>query len=190
MGADENHDGGRAESAPPVIALEESEVSIADIKAIDFPALVVFWVLATVVFLQFFTRYVLNDSLAWTEEVARYLLILVGFLGSVSAVRRGSHIVLEFVHRMVPPVMAKALAIVSEVVTLGFFASLTWIGIELTQKTRQQLVTIPVPKAWIYWVCVAALAAMAVYSAIWLWRKIRRTPAEVVAALDHFGNVD
>jgi TRAP-type C4-dicarboxylate transport system permease small subunit len=73
-------------------------------------------------------------------------------------------------------------------ITLGFFASLTWIGIELTQKTRQQLVSIPVPKAWIYWVCVASLAAMTVYSAIWLWRKVRRTPAEVVAALDH-GNV-
>ena len=30
--------------------------------------------MAFAVFLQFFTRYVLNDSLAWTEEIATYCL--------------------------------------------------------------------------------------------------------------------
>ena len=34
--------------------------------------------LGGVVFYQFFTRYVLNDSAAWTEEIARYLLIGIG----------------------------------------------------------------------------------------------------------------
>jgi hypothetical protein len=33
------------------------------------------------VFYQFFTRYVLNDSAAWTEEIARYLLMSTVFVG-------------------------------------------------------------------------------------------------------------
>ena len=37
----------------------------------DWLAFVIFWSLAFIVFLQFFTRYVLNDSLAWTEEIMR-----------------------------------------------------------------------------------------------------------------------
>lgn len=183
MMQDDNAQAGGA-GAPPVIEMRDAPVSIADIGWPDIPALIMFWVLAVVVFLQFFTRYVLNDSLAWTEEVARYVLILVAFLGSVSVVRRGSHIMLEFMFRLLPPVVAKGMAIVAELITFGLFASLTWIGVTLTQKTRQQMVTLPVPKAWIYWVCVACLFVMTIYSALWLWKKLHRTPEEIVAGFD------
>src|SRR3978361_66362 len=48
----------------------------------DWLALAIFWIMALCVFLQFFTRYVLNDSYAWTEEIATYCLIGVVFIGS------------------------------------------------------------------------------------------------------------
>ncbi|MEJ8570255.1 TRAP transporter small permease [Microbaculum marinum] len=180
----------RARPHATSIAVEPEQTSIADIRWIDAPGILVFWVLAIVVFLQFFTRYVLNDSLAWTEEVARYLLILVCFLGSVSAVKRGSHIALEFLMRMVPPACAKALSVVSAVITCGIYGTLTWIGIELTQKTRQKMVTLPVPKAWIYTICVVALAVMTAYAAVWAWRKLRRSPGQLVADLDRHLTTD
>ncbi len=186
-------DGGRGD-APPVDAetgavpvevhFEDEEIQIRDIGWIDAPGILAFWALAVVVFLQFFTRYVLNDSLAWTEEVARYILILVCFLGSVSAMKRGSHIMLEFFIRALRPAWGKALAVFAEAVTLVFLCWITWIGIELIQKTRQKMVTIPVPKSWIYMLVVAGLALMALYSARWLWRKWRARPDEVVRFFD------
>ncbi len=54
-----------------------------------------FWALAFIVFLQFFTRYVLNDSLAWTEEIARYGLMWVTFIGGAMVTRRNTHIAVE-----------------------------------------------------------------------------------------------
>ena len=67
----------------------------------DLPALFVFATLFAVVFLQFFTRYVLNDSLAWTEEAARYLLIILVFYGVIKCELLDSHIRLEFIDQVV-----------------------------------------------------------------------------------------
>lgn len=40
---------------------------------------------------QVFTRYILNASQPWTEELARYAFIWTNLLGSAVAVRHGSH---------------------------------------------------------------------------------------------------
>jgi TRAP-type C4-dicarboxylate transport system permease small subunit len=181
---------GRAGGAPDLLRFEDESTNLSALSWIDAPGILVFWVLAVVVFLQFFTRYVLNDSLAWTEEVARYLLILVCFLGSITATRRGAHITLEFLMRMVPPVLAKALTVLSQTITLGFFGAMTWIGVELTQKTRQKMISLPVPKAWIYTICVIALGIMTFYAALWLWRRLRQTPDEIVRSLDEHLTTD
>ena len=65
-------------------------------------ALVLFWALAGVVFTQFFTRYALNDSASWTEEIARYLLIGVVFVGASIGVAKNNHIQVDLLYRYLP----------------------------------------------------------------------------------------
>lgn len=48
--------------------------------------------LAIVLILQVFMRFVLNDPLAWPEEFSRYLLIWTAFIGSSLAVKEGRFI--------------------------------------------------------------------------------------------------
>src|SRR5918997_246450 len=76
----------------------------------DWLALAIFWIMALSVFLQFFTRYVLNDSYAWTEEIATYCLVVIVFMGAAMCVRLGRHIHIDFLFRYLPAGAARAVA--------------------------------------------------------------------------------
>ena len=75
-----------------------------------------FWLLALNIFYQFFTRYALNDSAAWTEEIARYLLICTVFIGMAAAVRMNRHIHVDFFYRLLPPAVGRVLSTLVDVV--------------------------------------------------------------------------
>ena len=68
-------------------------------------ALGFFWMLGLTVFYQFVTRYVMNDSAAWTEEIARYLLIGTVFIGATIGVAKNNHIQVDFFYRHMPAAM-------------------------------------------------------------------------------------
>lgn len=146
---------------------QEPEIldDISDIKWIDAPVFIIFWTLLIIVFIQFFTRYVLNNSLSWTEEIARYLLILLGFVGSVTCVRKRSHIYLEFFYRYLPPNGVKWLVITVTFINTAFFTFAGVTCIELAQRTHHQSMTsIDLPKGIIYWIVTASCFAMALVS--------------------------
>ena len=48
--------------------------------------------IALIVALEVVSRYILNVSLAWSEEIARHLFIWASFLGAGVALKRGAHI--------------------------------------------------------------------------------------------------
>ncbi len=100
----ENHQASSIEEVAQ--AFEEDAAPPADLSRYafeDWLTLAVFWAMAVSVFLQFFTRYALNDSLSWTEEVATNCLMVVVFAGSVMCVRTSRHIHVDVLYRYVPP---------------------------------------------------------------------------------------
>ncbi len=58
----------------------------------SYVAMVAFCIMQACVFIQVFTRYVFNLPLSWPEEVARYSLVWLTFLGASAAVRAHDHI--------------------------------------------------------------------------------------------------
>lgn len=124
------------------------------------PALVLFVALAAIVLLQFLSRYVLNDSVAWTEEIARYLLIGVAYAGSVTALRKGEHIFLEVIYRRVSRASVKPLAILVDLVTVAFHAVLALLAAGLAIEADRRMISVDLPKSIVYgFVAVALLAA-------------------------------
>ena len=86
------------------------------------------------VFYQFFTRYALNDSAAWTEEIARYLLICTVFIGIAAATRRTRHIHVDFMYRLMPAKMGRALSTLIDLLRIVFFAIA--VGLTIQMMTR------------------------------------------------------
>ncbi len=117
----------------------------------DWLTFVVFWLLAITVFYQFFTRYVLSDSAGWTEEIARYLLIGVTFLGASMAVRRNTHIHVEFIYRLVPAKVGRSLSTIVDLVRIAFLAYASWVSYTLVPRMHNlNMTVIDFPMSYVY----------------------------------------
>jgi TRAP-type transport system small permease protein len=117
----------------------------------DWITFAFFWLLALDVFYQFFTRYVLENSASWTEEIARYLLIVVTFLGASMAARRNTHIHVEFLYHYLPARAGRALSTAVDVLRFAMFGYLTWLTIELVPRMHNlQMTVVDLPMSYVY----------------------------------------
>jgi len=145
---------------------EDAQIDLADVSVVDYPLLVIFWVLAFVVF----PRYVLNNSLGWTEEIARFLLIAVAFTGSVMAARKNSHIAVEFLYRYVPRRVRRVAQFAIDVLATAFYAGMAVLTAQLAGRTTQLMVSIEMPKSIVYYYVAICFAGMTLYS---LWNTVK-----------------
>ena len=133
-------------------------------------ALLLFWALAGVVFTQFFTRYALNNSASWTEEIARYLLIGVVFVGASIGVAKNNHIQVDLLYRYLPAPVCRAMAIAVDVARIAFLAAMTFFTVQMMQKMgNYQMTIVDLPMNIVYSVVLFGFAAMALRS-IWVMK--------------------
>jgi TRAP-type transport system small permease protein len=134
-----------------LIVVEDEEVVI-EHHFEDWLAIIIFWVLGIIVFVQFFTRYVLNDSLAWTEEIARYLLMVVTFIGGAIVTRKKAHIAVDLLANLMPPSLARSLLMaLVDVIKLGFFGLLAYFSVLIVERMHYQRMTVfDLPMSLVY----------------------------------------
>jgi TRAP-type C4-dicarboxylate transport system permease small subunit len=156
----------------------EDQAPEVDLKAYaieDWATFAIFWLMTLAVFLQFFTRYVLNNSFAWTEEIATYCLVAIVFVGAAMCVRLGRHIHVDFLFRYLPPRTARILATAIDVIRTLFFAYaawLVWYYMELIEG--ETMTTIDLPKNLVYGaVCIGFILMFvrSVQVSIENWRR-------------------
>jgi TRAP-type C4-dicarboxylate transport system permease small subunit len=155
------------------VADEPIDLSVYAVE--DWLALGVFTLLGVTVFTQFFTRYGLNDSAAWTEEIARYLLVATVFIGIVGATRRDSHIHVDFFYHFLPRPVTRVLATLVDLTRIAFFAYGAFLTYRLMGRIGAQPMSVaPIAIGWVYGVVLlgfAAAALRAVQVAVRNWRR-------------------
>ena len=127
----------------------------------DWITLALFWLMALCVFLQFFTRYVMNNSLSWTEEIAANCLVVIVFFGSAMCVRLGRHITVDLLYRYVPAGMRRALEVLVDLISIGFFAYMSWLYWRYIDVVgSERMVTIDLPRGIVFYTVFAAFVLM------------------------------
>jgi len=107
-------------------------------KAVSVVLAVMLAVMAILIIVQIFCRFVINYPLHWTEELARFLMIYVVFLGSAIALRHSRLIAIEALAEAVKPRVRKWLKIFVMLVSMVFFVILLNQGLEIQNVVGRQ----------------------------------------------------
>ncbi|MBE3580854.1 MAG: TRAP transporter small permease [Thermoanaerobacteraceae bacterium] len=83
---------------------------------------VLMMLMVVVIFAQVIARYVLHNSLSWSEEIGRYLFIWITFLGAVIGVKERLHVGVDVVVNAVPPGVRRILVLVGNSLMIVFVA--------------------------------------------------------------------
>jgi len=122
-------------------------------------------VMILAIFFQVVTRYFFNYSLAWSEELARYVFIWQVWLAVPYAVIKGRHIRLDLLPDVVGPTGKFILHMIFFTVSAGFFAFLSWQSISVVKgiiMMNQLTPVIHIPK-WICYLSVPVGGSLAVF---------------------------
>ena len=128
-------------------------------------SLMVFMVFLTL--LQVFTRYALESSLSWTEELARLDLIYLTFFGSIVAFQRREHLRVEMLVHALPRGMRKWIEVLIDLASLLVLGVVMWQGFPLLFRFWPLLsAALQWPTTVFYFPIVFCCFVMLVYTAL------------------------
>jgi len=95
-------------------------------------------VLVVTVFCQIGSRFVLGQPLVWTEELSRYSMIWMTFLGAAYAISIRAHIGMELLVDRLQGVTKQVLIIIASIISLIFFVLMVTEGFSLSMRVMDQ----------------------------------------------------
>ena len=126
-------------------------------------SLLMFWTLCITVLIGFISRYIFNNSLTWTEEISRYLLIIVVFFGSAVAISKKSHIAIEFFYYKFKKKNRFLTSLFIDAIYIAFCLFCVFGLYEITLETKEQyMVSLDIPKSYLYFSVFVGFSLMSI----------------------------
>ncbi|UFJ39915.1 TRAP transporter small permease [Brevibacillus humidisoli] len=95
-------------------------------------------VMSILIFWQVMARYAFGSSLAWSEELARFLMIFMVLIGSSLALRKGSLLAVEIVPEVAPARVKKWIKVSTHLISLVFYVIMMIYGWKLAESFAMQ----------------------------------------------------
>ncbi len=140
--------------------------------------------MAGITAVQVFNRYVLQSSLDWSEELARYLFIWAVYVGCSYATQMDRHLEVTILRSIFKGKFARPLTILASIITVFFCAFSTVLGIKFViflAGTGQKTPALEVSAYWVYLCMPVGLGFMGLRTLERLWWLItgKINPAEI-----------
>lgn len=81
-----------------------------------------------------FFRYVLDAPLSWPEEVSRFVMVWLTFVGSALATKHKGHVLVDFAVLFLPERARLAMAVLVNLVLLAFLALFFSLSVQIVRK--------------------------------------------------------
>lgn len=129
--------------------------------------------LAVVVNLQIFARYLFSSPFIWPEEAARLLMIWIAFIGAAALTRRGADMAINTFVLMMPNRWQRRFTIMKDIVMAGLFAFVALQGYKLAVAVAgMPLIALGWPTAMLAWPLVIGGVLISFHS---IMRVVRMT---------------
>lgn len=108
-------------------------------KITIFVVIILTGILVITVLTGVFFRYIIRDSLSWTEELARYLMIWAALLAVSVGIKDKEHVGIQLLIKQFPPRITKLITFVVYIIILVFLGVLTFKGYQVADRAQSQL---------------------------------------------------
>jgi TRAP-type C4-dicarboxylate transport system permease small subunit len=120
-------------------------------RVIEIAITVVFVVMVLVGGLQVFNRFIINQSLSWSEEFQKFSHIWLIFLTIPVAYNRGSHIGMEILFKKFPAQARKLLSILFDLLWMGMaVATIYYSSVIMGVARTQTSAGLGIRMDWVY----------------------------------------
>lgn len=100
----------------------------------EFFMIPLIFAMSIIIFFQVIMRYVFQNSLTWSEELARYLFVWLVYFSVSYTARREKHIRIDAAINLYPKAVRPVVELISEIIVLAFAIFIAVTGMTVFQK--------------------------------------------------------
>src|SRR5262245_50315888 len=150
--------------------------------AVEIAAAAMMTATVVIALVQVFCRYILNDSLSWPEEMARFAFVWFVFLGAAMVTRRSGHIVIDLLPRALGPRGLRVHAAAVRVISAAVATFLLIYGGDLVLKSTFTSPALQWPYTYLY---LSIPTGAAISYAVFCLKKKTTNTTTTTTGTDH-----
>lgn len=142
-------------------------------RFIEQSCTILFLLMTLITFTQVVGRYALGKCFFWAEELARFSMIWIAFLGAAAAVSEKAHTRIDFFLNLLPLRTRKFIEIFNIMMCLLFMVIISWHSMSIVKISMRNISTgLPVPLSIIFVALPISGLLMVLYFIIQIYQLV------------------